>query len=119
MTISHAVDTVLSTVPKRHRVKLKVSERTKTLYEKRSNMQGYTNGEYKELQTQIKQTGLQDYKDWVTPQGEEMTKTNVRGDTKKIYEVVNSLKGKNEKPPTNLATDDNDKLLRNVTETTE
>ena len=119
VAISHAVDTVLLTVPRRRRVKRKVSERTKALYEQRTNMQGCTNGEYKELQAQIRQAGIQDYRDWVTAQGEVLSEANGRGDTKKIYEVVNALKGKSEKPPTNLTTDGNGKLLQGATETAE
>jgi hypothetical protein len=56
--ITHAVNTVLPTVKKRRRVKRKVSERTKALYEQRSNMQGCTAGEFKALQAKIKQSGL-------------------------------------------------------------
>ena len=115
--ISHAVDTVLPTVPKQRRVKRKVSERTKALYEKRSNMQGCTNGEYKALQAQIKQAGLDDYRQWVAAQGEVLAEANGRGDTKKIYEVVNALKGKSENPSKNLTTNGQGKLLQGATET--
>ena len=34
------------------------------------NMQGCTVGEFKELKTKIKQSGLDDYKEWVHGQGE-------------------------------------------------
>ena len=110
--ITHAVKVALPTIPKSRRVKRKVSDRTKALYEKRSNMQGHTVGEYKELQAQIKQSGLDDYKDWVAAQGEILSAANGRGDTKKIYEVVNALKGKSDKPPKNLTTDGNGNLLQ-------
>ena len=40
--ISYAVKKALPSVPKRRRVKRKVSEKTQALYDKRSNMQGCT-----------------------------------------------------------------------------
>ena len=46
--ITHAIDTTLPTAPKRRRHKRKVSERTKALYAKRSNMRGCTQGEFAE-----------------------------------------------------------------------
>ena len=55
--------------------------------------------------SQIKESGLQDYTDWVEVQGEVLVAVNGRGDTKKIYEVVDALKGKPGKPPANLTTD--------------
>ena len=58
--------------------------------------------EFRELQSQIKESGLQDYTDWVQTQGEVLSAENDRGDTKKIHEVVNALKGKPDKPPANL-----------------
>ena len=74
-------------------------------------MQGYTVGQFKNLQKQIKQAGLDDYKDYVEAQGEVLTSANGKGDTKKIYQVVNALKGKSEKPPANLTTDGQGNLL--------
>ena len=68
-------------------------------------MQGSTVGEFRELQSRIKESGLQDYTDWVEAQGEVLAAANGRGDTKEIYEVVNALKGKPGKPPANLTTD--------------
>ena len=104
-TITHVIEETLPTVKKRRRAKRKVSERTAALYEQRTNMKGCTQGEFDELQAQIKQAGLDDFKDWVQEQGDIMAEANGRGDTKKIYEVVNALKGKSDKPPTNLTTD--------------
>ena len=40
-----------------------------------------------------------------------ITEMNGRGDTKKIFEVVNALKGKSEKPPSNLTTNGQGSLL--------
>ena len=74
-------------------------------------MQGCTVGEFKELQEQIKQAGLDDYKDWVQGQADTLAEANGRGDTRKIYQVVNSLKGKSEKPPKNLTTNGQGKVL--------
>ena len=107
---------MIPTVPKRRRVKRKVSERTKALYEKRKNMQGCTNGEFKALQAQIKQAGLDDHSQWVSAQAEVLAEANGRGDTKKIYEVVNALKGKSEKPPKKLTTNGDGKLLQGTTD---
>ena len=74
-------------------------------------MQGCTNGEFEALQAEIKRAGLDDYHDWVEEQSNVLTDANGRGDTKKIYEVVNALKGKSEKPPSNLTTDGQGSLL--------
>ena len=68
-------------------------------------MKGCTVGEFKTLQGQIKQSGLDDYREYVEQQGEVLAEANGRGDTKKVYQVVNALKGKTEKPPSNLSTD--------------
>ena len=76
-----------------------------------------TAGEFKALQVQIKQSGLDDYKDWVEAQGAVLAEANGRGDTtKKMYKVVNFLKGKSEKPPKNLTTDGNGRLLQGAAE---
>ena len=40
-----------------------------------------------------------------------MTKANWQGDTKKIYDVVKTLAGKNERPPSNLVTDGQGNML--------
>ena len=114
--ISHAIAEVLPTVPKRKRVKRAVSAKTKSLYDKRSNMQGCTIGEFKKLQAEIKQAGLDDYTDWVQAQSEVLAEANGRGDTKTVYEVVNALKGKSEQPPKNLSTDGNGSILRSADE---
>ena len=45
-----------------------------------------------------------------------MAEANGRGDTKRIYDVVNVLKGKSEKPPTNLTTDGQGSILCNAVE---
>ena len=47
-------------------------------------------------------------------QGEILAAANGRGDTKKIYEVTNVLKGKSEKPPVNLSTDGQGNALCNA-----
>ena len=77
-------------------------------------MKGCTAGEFKELQSQIQQSSLDDYKEWVQQQSETLAEANGRGDTKKIFEVVNTLKGKAEKPPANLTTDGQGSMLRNA-----
>ena len=71
---------------------------------------------YECLQKKIKDAGLQDFKQWVQGQSEEMEKANVRGDTKKIYRVVKTLTSKNKKSSSNITTDDEDNLLGCVTD---
>ena len=63
-----------------------------------------------------KESSLADYTDWVEAQGDSLSETNGRGDTKKIYEVVDALKGKSSKPPANLTTDDQGNPLSSAEE---
>ena len=85
--------------------KRQVSESTKALYTQRARKRGRTHSQFKALQSKIKQAGINDYKDWVAQQSKAMTKAKWQGDTKKIYEIVKTLSGKTERPPTNLTTD--------------
>ena len=111
IAIKHAVDTTLPEVTRRTRQKRAVSEATKKLYEERSKGKKRTSHEFEVLQARIKKAGLDDFKSWVEGQGEEMAQANARGDTKAIYDVVNTLKGKGEKPAKNLTTNGQGEML--------
>ena len=100
--IQHAIETTLPIVKKLKRQRRKVSAHTKSLIDKRSRDKRRTKKQVDDLQAKIRQAGLDDFKQWVQTKSDEMTEANWRGDTKKIFEVVNTLSNKSEKPPANL-----------------
>ena len=101
--IHFAVETVLPTVTKTNGVHRKVSARTKALFEKRTEMTG-TKAQYAQVQKQIKESSMQDFKDWVSEWADTMQAANSVGDTHKVYEGVKALRGKREAPQCNLST---------------
>ena len=88
--INYAVDTVLPTIIRKKGIKRKVSEKTQVLYDKRTNMKD-TKAQYKEVQEQIKQSSLQDFKDWVSEWAETMQAANAVGNTHKVCQGVKVL----------------------------
>ena len=109
--IRHAIDNTLPDVERSKRARRQVSEKTKEIYKRRSRGEIRTNAQFKAMQAKVKQAGMDDFKAWVQQQGEVMSDANERGDTKKIYQVVKTLAGTSEKPPTNLTTDGNNNIL--------
>ena len=109
--IQHAIETTLPIVKKLKRQRRKVSAHTKSLIDKRSRGKRRTKKQVDDLQAKIRQAGLDDFKQWVQTKSDEMTEANWRGDTKKIFEVVNTLSNKSEKPPANLTTDGQGNIL--------
>ena len=89
--VTHAVDTVLPTVKKTKGMRRKVSKRTKALYERRTNMKG-TKADYAEVQTEIKESSLEDFKSCASEWADDMEATDKKGNTRKIYNAV-SLRG--------------------------
>ena len=89
-TINHVVETVLPTTIRKKGINHKVSEKTQALYDKRTNMKD-TKAQYKEVQEQIKQSSLQDFKDWVSEWAESMQAANAVGNTHKVYQGVKVL----------------------------
>ena len=105
-TIGHAVDSVLPEIKRTKGVKHKVSAETKKLYERRANMQGSTHAQYDEINKEIRDAGLRDFRDWVKKEhSEKMSVANGQGDTRAIHKSVRVLAGKQQKPATNLTTD--------------
>ena len=91
-------------------IKRSVSAKTKSLYDRRTNIQG-SKEEYKKVQREIKASSLQDYKDWVAEWADFMQTANGRGDVKEIYTAVKALAERREKSPTNLTKNSQGKLL--------
>ena len=109
--VTHAAETTLPLRIRTKGIKREVSERTKTLFEKRTNMQG-TKEQYEEVQRLIKTSSLQDYEQWVSNKWADVIQSaNGKGDTKRIYQAVKVLAQKREKPPTNITTDAEGKPL--------
>ena len=70
--IHFAIDSVLPVVMKTKRQKREVSQATKDLYDERSKGKHRTDKQFKRLQKKIKDAGMEDFKQWVHGQGEEM-----------------------------------------------
>ena len=88
-------------------VQRKVSKRTKDLFKKKKKLQyssGSSKAQLKAIHSEIKSSCLQDFKTWVDDAVSEMEKADDKGDTKKIFNLVNMLSNKPKKPPTNLNT---------------
>ena len=116
--IHFAVETVLPTKVKTRRIRREVSEKTKSLFEKRTGMNG-SEQEFKHIQAEIAASSLGDFKSWVTKWADYMGEANGRGDVQKIYEGVKALAEKSEKPPSNLATDSTGNTLGCATDVAE
>ena len=92
--IHHAIEVVLPVVKRSPDVKKKVSETTKTSCEKREKMKGRTQEQCDELQDQIRETRLNDFKNWVEQLSEKMEETNGQGDVRVVFKSVEALSGK-------------------------
>ena len=112
VAIQQAIDTVLPDVQKRNgRAQRKVSEATKALYDKRTALRNGTQGQYDALQKQIREAGLNDFKTWVQEHCKDMQAAEAVGDTRRIYQSVESLCNKKKRPEPNLTTDGQGKTL--------
>ena len=106
--IQHAVETVLPKRIKRNGVKREVSEKTRALFDERTNLRGRgTQEQYGNLQRRIKKSSLADFETWVNKWAQKISDAESVGDTKRIYEGVNVLAQKSERPSPNLTTDHN------------
>ena len=77
-------------------------------------MKGRTQGQYDELQEQIKASRLNDFKDWVEKHGDSMQQANGQGDVRSIFKSVEALAGKKQRPPKNLTTDGQGNMLQSA-----
>ena len=76
-----------------------------------------TRKQFADMQKEIKESSLQDFKDWVRECVEAMERANNRGNAKKVFQLTKRLAGKPKPPPVNLVTDGNGKLLQSPEET--
>ena len=96
-------------------IKREVSEQTKVLYDQRTNLRGRgTKEQYDNIQGKIKKSSLADFEQWVSKWAKKIEEAENVGDTKCIYEGVNVLAQKNERPSPNLTTDHNGNTLVDV-----
>ena len=121
MAINFAMQSVLPIREKSQHAKRAVSQRTKALFEKRTNMgksdKKWSNVDYKRIQRQIRQSSMQDHAEWIEECAEEMQAANDVGDTRKLYAVVKALSGKvDKKPPIDINVDAQGGLISNATE---
>ena len=114
--IHYAVDTVVPEVSRSQGIKRKVSNKTKALFEKRTRMRGRNQGQYEKLQKEIKETRLNDFKEWVEEHCKSMEVANRIGDTKSIFKSTKVLAGKHKQPPKRLTTDGKGNLLTSAKE---
>ena len=68
------------------------------------------------MKAQIKDSSLQDFKDWVNENVDMMEAAYARGNTSKVFKIVNKLSRKAKPPPQNLTRDKNGKLLESAEE---
>ena len=111
--MTSAIQAAIATLPispKGTSIARKVSERTRQLFDQRKNMQG-TEAQYRQIQKKIVASSLQDFEDWVGEWAKEIETADGHGDTKRIYQGVKKLSEKPTKPPVNLTTDAQGKLL--------
>ena len=114
--IHQAIEDTLPDVQKSQGTSRKVSERSKQLYEKREKLQKDNQAQYDELQQEIKESRLQDFKEWVEEHSQNMQAVNGQGDVKKIYKSVNALSDERKSPPNNLITNGQGNMLTSAQE---
>ena len=75
---------------KRNLPEREVSQKTKALYAKRRRMtkRNSTKKQFQRIQTQIKESSLRDFNDWVDNCVKEMEAANGKGDVRRIYHLV-------------------------------
>ena len=95
-----------------------LSAKTNSLFKKREKMSKKKNSpeEFKAIQSQIKDSCLKDFKDWVDGCVTEMEFANQRGNSKKVFRIVNQLSKSAKPPPKNLTSDSNGTLLKSPEE---
>ena len=91
-----------------------VSSRTRALFKKRSRMtrSNSSKQQFKNIQSQIKESCLKDFQDWVDKCVMEMEAANNKGDIKRVYHLVKKLSNKPKPPPSNLTSDDDGNLFK-------
>ena len=77
-------------------------------------MKNCTQQQYDDLQAQIREARLKDFKVWVQENCDVMGDVERRGDTRTIYKTVETLMNKREKPEPNLITNGKGKTLESA-----
>lgn len=119
--VNHAIQSVLPDKKKGKRFARVVSKRTRDLFKVREKMDKSnakrTKADYDKLQKRIKESSMQDHAEWVSKCAEEMVDTNNVGDTRKLYQLVKKLSGKEDKKPAvDLSIDKQGAVITNATE---
>ena len=110
---------VLPKVQVSNTAKRSVSKRTKDLYKKKKAMNKTRNSaeEFKKLQSNIRQSSLKDFKDWINLCVNDMEQAYRGGNIRKVFKIVNDISKKPKPPPQNIKTDDQGNLLGSATDT--
>ena len=114
--IKHAIETTLPDITRGKSTHRTVSTRTKSLFEKRTKMKRCNQGQYDDLQKEIRASSMRDFHAWVEEHANRMCIANGKGNTSAIYDSVKALAGKQQRPPKNLTSNGQGKLLRSATE---
>ena len=86
-----------------------MSTKTQSLYDEREQLHGRgTQAQYDDIQARIKESSLADFENWVSAWANKISNAERVGNTKGIYDGVNALAKKNERPSPNLTTDQGD-----------
>ena len=109
-----AAKITLPTVLKNKMKTRDVSPRTRKLFDIRANMSRTKHllTEFDRVQVQIRESSIQDYRDWIERNVQEMEKANERGDVSRIYELLRNLSDSPKQPPQNLTTDEDGNLIK-------
>ena len=94
--------------------KRKVSKRTRDLYDERVQAADRPDFDKEKHQKKIRESGLQDFKNWVKDCANELNNANGHGDTKRIHEIVKQMEGKPGKPAKNLTEDEQGNMLKDA-----
>ena len=122
--INHAIRTTLPDRQNGKRIHRSVSERTRDMFKKRTKMgkskTKYTKDDFDKIQKKIKESSMRDHAEWVHACAEEMASANDVGDTRKLYQLVKQLSGKEDKQPAvDLSVDKQGAVITNAVERAE
>ena len=113
--ITHAAKEVLPKTKRKSTIQRKVSKRTRALYDTRVAQADCPKTEREARQRKIKESGLQDFQEWVKDCAAALNNANGHGDTRQIYNLVQQMEGKPGKPAKNLTEDEDGNMLSDAT----
>ena len=119
--ITYAIQEVLPTRRKSNGPTRAVSQRTKDLFDRRTEMgkdKGkWSNADFKRIQRQIRESSLRDHAEWVERCADDMQSANDVGNTRGLYNLVKTLSGKvDKKPEIDLNEDSQGNVISNAKE---